>query len=88
MTVKLNARAYEFAMNPVRQGKYVTDERDDWSEHPPSAKNKFLYGDFRNVHRCALLAAESRADQRRYVDIELVVAHLYGTFETPRAGRQ
>jgi hypothetical protein len=42
---------------------------------------KFPYGDFANVHRCALLAAESRAGQRKYDDIELAVAHLHGMLE-------
>jgi hypothetical protein len=42
---------------------------------------KFPYGDFQNVHRCGLLAAESRAGQRKYHDIELAVAHLHGMLE-------
>ncbi len=42
---------------------------------------KFPYGDFRRVHRCGLLAAESRAGQRKYHDIELAVAHLHGMLE-------
>jgi len=33
------------------------------------------------VHRCGLLAAESRAGQRRYSDIELAVAHLHGMLD-------
>ena len=37
--------------------------------------------DFQNVHRCGLLAAESRAGQRKYYDIELAVAHLHGMLE-------
>jgi hypothetical protein len=116
MTVKLNRRAFEFATSLAREGKLVLDERDDWSEHRPSAKQenefierhgygeysrwhlgvddeqapdrkgryKFPYGDFTNVHRCALLAAESRAGQREYVDIELAVAHLHGMLEALR----
>jgi hypothetical protein len=43
--------------------------------------NKFPYGDFHNVHRCGLLAAESRAGQRNYHDIELAVGHLHGRLE-------
>jgi hypothetical protein len=42
---------------------------------------KFPYGDFEVLHRCGLLAAESRAGQRRYYDIELAVAHLHGMLE-------
>jgi hypothetical protein len=117
MAVKLNERAFEFAKNLVREGKYVIDGRDDWSEHQPSAKQenefierhgigeyarwhlgvddevdpdrkghyKFPYGDFERAHRCALLAAESRAGQRKYYDIELAVAHLHGMLEALRA---
>jgi hypothetical protein len=33
------------------------------------------------VHRCGLLAAESRAGQRNYTDIELAVAHLHGMID-------
>jgi hypothetical protein len=42
---------------------------------------KFPYGDFEVLHRCGLLAAESRAGQRRHHDIELAVAHLHGMLE-------
>jgi hypothetical protein len=38
----------------------------------------FPYGDFLNVHRYGLRAAQSRAGQR---DIELAVAHLHGMLE-------
>jgi hypothetical protein len=52
---------------------------------------KFPYGDFEKVHRCGLLAAESRAGQRNYYDIELAVAHLHGMLyalhATASAGR-
>src|SRR4051812_27278862 len=98
MAVKLNRPAYNFAMSLIEHGSFVFDERDDWSEHQPSAgdENKFIeahgfeeyaqwhlgidddaapdtkrrykfpYGDFKSVHRCGLLAAESRAGQRKY----------------------
>jgi hypothetical protein len=42
---------------------------------------KFPYGDFSDVHRCAILAAESRAGQYKHADIELAVAHLHGMLE-------
>jgi hypothetical protein len=42
---------------------------------------KFPFGDFENVHRCAVLAAESRAGQRKYTDVELAAAHLHGMLE-------
>jgi hypothetical protein len=113
MAVKLNQRGFEHAKKLVREGRYVIDERDAWSEHQPTTKQqnafiqehgfgeyglwflgiddekrentkaryKFPYGDFENVHRCGLLAAESRAGQRNYFDIELAVAHLHGMLD-------
>jgi hypothetical protein len=44
MAVTLNKRAYEYAQKLIEQGKAVLDERDDWSEHQPRAKqeNEFI----------------------------------------------
>jgi hypothetical protein len=113
MAVKLNRRGYDHAQELVAQGKVVIDERDDWSEHQPSAQKendfiaehgygeygkwhlgiddeaaddtkahyKYPYGNFRDVHRCGVLAAESRAGQRKHRDIELAAAHLHGMLE-------
>jgi hypothetical protein len=57
---------------------------DDEMDENRKGHYKFPYGDFQNVHRCALLAAESRAGQRKYYDIELAVAHLHGMLEALR----
>lgn len=113
MAVKLNRRAYEHAQKLIEAGRYVIDQRDDRSEHRPSAQQeneyleqhgfeeyakwclgadhearegtkgrcKFPYGDFENVHRCAVLSAESRAGQYDHTEIELAVAHLHGMLE-------
>jgi len=113
MAVSLNERAFEHARTLIKEGKYVLDDRDAWSEHQPSAdkENRFLeehgfseyarwylgidddenedtkahykfpYGDFAKVHLCGVLAAESRAGQRKYYDIELATAHLHGMLE-------
>ena len=113
MTVKLHRSGEAHAETLIREGRVVRDERDDWSEHQPSAEeeNKFIerhgfteygkwhlgvddeesadtkahykfpYGDFRKVHRCALLAAESRAGQYGHRDIELAAAHLHGAID-------
>jgi hypothetical protein len=113
MAVKLNRKAFEHAKMLVLGGNIVYDERDDWSEHRPSAKaeNEFIrqhglgeyakwylgvndekspgtkgtyefpYGDFKNVHRCGVLAAESRAAQYKHTDIESALAHLHGMIE-------
>jgi len=42
---------------------------DEASEHT-KARYKFPYGDFTRVYRSALLAAETRAGQNKYRDIE------------------
>jgi hypothetical protein len=61
------------------------DEYQRWflgidDEHGENTKerHKFPYGDFQDVHRCAVLSAESRAGQYDHVDIELACAHLHG----------
>jgi hypothetical protein len=113
MTTKLNERAYEHARNLIKARRFVLDERDDWSEHRPTAaqENRFIeeqgwfefgrwylgvdedkpeetkgrysfpYGDFSKVHRCGLLAAESRAGQYEHFEVELAIAHLHGMLE-------
>ena len=97
----------------MREGRYVVDERDDWSEHQPTAQaeNEYLaehgfgaygrwhlgvddehapdtkahykypYGDFAAIHRCGVLAAESRAGQRKHADIKDAAAHLHGMLD-------
>jgi hypothetical protein len=57
---------------------------DDEEDEDNKGRYKFPYGDFEKVHRCGLLAAESRAGQRKYYDIELAVAHLHGMLEALR----
>jgi hypothetical protein len=44
MAVRRNRRAFDHAKELIREGRIVVDERDDWSEHQPSAaeENKFL----------------------------------------------
>jgi hypothetical protein len=58
-------------------------------ERPPDTKGhyKYPYGDFQDVHRCAILSAESRAAQRKHHDIESAVAHLHGMLEALRPER-
>jgi hypothetical protein len=58
---------------------------DDEENEGTKAHYKFPYGDFKKVHRCGLLAAESRAGQRKYNDIELAVAHLHGMVDALHA---
>jgi hypothetical protein len=58
---------------------------DDEAGEDTKSHYKFPYGDFEKVHRCGLLAAESRAGQRKYYDIELAVAHLHGMLDALHA---
>ena len=112
--MKLNQAGYDHARKLIEQGRVVRDERDDWSEHQPSAEEenefieehgfreyakwhlgidedqskdtkaryRFPYGDFENVHRCGVLAAESRAGQYKHLDIENAAAHLHGMLDS------
>jgi hypothetical protein len=52
-------------------------------EQPENTKKRyrFPYGDFVDVHRCALLSAESRAGQYKHFDIEAAAAHLHGMID-------
>src|SRR5258706_12200314 len=56
-------------------------------EMPKNTKGhyEFPYGDFENVHRCGVLAAESRAGQYKHYDIENAAAHLHGMMEARKA---
>ena len=56
-------------------GKWHLGEDDEQAEDNKS-RYKFPYGDFKNVHRCAVLAAESRASKYEYSDIALAAGHL------------
>jgi len=48
--------------------------------YPENTKRryKFPYGDFKNVHRCGVLAAKTRAHQYRYTEIENATSRLIG----------
>jgi hypothetical protein len=49
---------------------------DDHYPGNTKQRYKFPYGDFKNVHRCALLAAKARARQYGYTEIENAAAEL------------
>ena len=53
-----------------------TDEKED-----TKGRYKFPYSDFAKVHRCGVLAAENRAGQYKYNDIEQAAAHLHGMID-------
>jgi hypothetical protein len=50
---------------------------------PPDTKRRYRYpyGDFKDVHRCGVLSAESRAAQRKHEDIKSAAAHLHGMLD-------
>ncbi|HMH59251.1 MAG TPA: hypothetical protein VK537_08725 [Galbitalea sp.] len=113
MSVKLNDEALTHARSLVKSGKVVHDERDDWSEHAPSAddENRFIdkhgikefalwhlgidtdkpadtkarysfpFGDFADVHRCAVISLESRAAQNDHDDISTASKRLLGLID-------
>jgi hypothetical protein len=49
---------------------------DDRYPENTKQRYKFPYGDFKNIHRCGLLAARNRAAEYRYHDIEDAAARL------------
>ena len=61
---------------------------DDRAKNTKAAY-EFPYGDFKVVHRCGILSAESRAAQYKHQDIASAVAHLHGMIDAqPRAIRE
>ena len=54
---------------------------DDAEDEQTKKRYKFPFGDFKKVHRCGLLSAESRAGQYKHFDIENGAAHLHGMIE-------
>jgi arylsulfatase A-like enzyme len=68
-------------------GKWHLGEDDEEAEDS-KRRYKFPYGDFQNVHRCAVLSAESRAGQYKFTDIELAAAHLRGMLDALVAGKR
>ena len=60
---------------------------DDEQDEDNKGRYKFPYGDFKDVHRCAVLSAESRAGQYKYFDIERAAGHLHGMLEAAHAKR-
>jgi hypothetical protein len=119
MAVTLNKAAFEYAKTLILEGKFVYDERGDWSEHQPSTQDEnefirlhgigeyarwhlgidrekpkeaktaygFPFGDFKRVHRCGILSAETRAAQYEHQDVANAVAHLHGMIEAQRRSR-
>jgi hypothetical protein len=67
-------------------GRWHLGEDDEGAEGS-KRRYKFPYGDFKNVHRCAVLAAESRARRYKYTDIELAATHLHRMLDALMASK-
>ena len=52
------------------------------------ARYKFPFGEFRNVHRCGLLASKARAHEYGYHEIEEAAAKLLGMIESAGPGAE
>jgi hypothetical protein len=61
-------------------GRWHLAVDDEYAEDKKS-RYKFPYGDFENVHRCGVIAAEVRAARQKYTDIEVAAAHLHGMLD-------
>jgi len=58
---------------------------DDSRPEMTKGHYKFPYGDFQDVHLCAVLSAESRAGQYKYLDIQNAAAHLHGMLQAVKS---
>jgi hypothetical protein len=54
---------------------------DDRYRENTKLRYKFPYGDFKNVHRCGVLAVQTRAREYRYSEIENAAAELRAMIE-------
>jgi hypothetical protein len=61
---------------------------DDEAGEETKERYKFPYGDFEKAHRCGLLAAESRAGQYKYLDIERAAAELHELIDAQAHARR
>jgi hypothetical protein len=57
---------------------------DETHAEDTKARCKFPFGDFKNIHRCALLAVRSRAHQYGYLNIENAAIQLLEMIDLKR----
>src|SRR5438105_6733790 len=60
---------------------------DERHSENTKARYKFPFGDFKNVHRCGLLAVKSRAREYYYSDIESAAAELLEMISSKKSRR-
>jgi len=61
-------------------GKWFLGVNDEYGEES-RRHYEFPYGDFENVHRCSIMAAQSRAQQAKYLEIENATADLLAVID-------
>jgi hypothetical protein len=61
-------------------GKWFLGTNDEYREDR-TRHYEFPYGDFENVHRCGILAVQSRARQEKYLGIEKAAADLIAAID-------
>jgi hypothetical protein len=61
-------------------GKWFLGINDEYGEDR-TRHYEFPYGDFEDVHRCGILAAQSRAGQQKYLDVEKAAADLIAVID-------
>jgi hypothetical protein len=61
---------------------------DDRYPENTKRRYKFPYGDFKNVHRCGVLAVQTRALEYRYSEIEAAAAQLRAMIEADARSTQ
>ena len=54
---------------------------DDEAAEGTKARHKLSYGDFENVHRCAVLSQELRAAHYKYGAVEVAASNLHGMLD-------
>jgi hypothetical protein len=52
LAVELNKQAFEHAKQLIEKGSYVSDEKDMWSEHQPSAEEENKYIEKNGIKEC------------------------------------
>jgi hypothetical protein len=60
--------------------KWFLGVNDEYGEES-TRYYEFPYGDFENVHRCGIVAAQSRAGQEKYFDVENAAADLLAAID-------
>jgi hypothetical protein len=79
MAVTLNKKAFEHAKTLVPEGKFVYDERDDWSEHQPSSQDE---NEFIRTHGIGEYAKwHLGIDRERPLDTKGAYEFPYGDFQ-------